>query len=124
MSDNVNHPPHYTSHPSGIECIEVAEHMGYSLGNVIKYVWRADLKGNAVEDLRKAEFYLRREIANRLGVESKGDREKVVAFAQAIAAVPIPHVESKWARTQMEAIIDSTVSEAAELAQAVKADDE
>ena len=65
MSDPVNHPDHYTSHPSGIECIQITEHMNFNCGNVVKYVWRADLKGNAVEDLEKAEFYLRREINRR-----------------------------------------------------------
>jgi len=63
--DMVNHPPHYTSHPSGIECIQITEHMGFNLGNVLKYIWRADLKGTAVEDLKKARFYLDREIAKR-----------------------------------------------------------
>lgn len=65
MSDPVNHPPHYTAHPSGVECIEVVEHMGFNLGNAIKYVWRADEKGNAIEDLRKAAWYIEREIARR-----------------------------------------------------------
>lgn len=73
MHDPVNQPKHYTSHPSGIECIQVAEHMRYNLGNVIKYVWRADLKGNAIEDLRKAEYYIRREIERRQKDESTGD---------------------------------------------------
>jgi hypothetical protein len=63
--DPVNHPPHYTSHPSGIECITITEHMGFCIGNAVKYLWRADLKGNAIEDLEKAEFYIRREIAKR-----------------------------------------------------------
>lgn len=63
--DPVNHPPHYTSHPSGIECIQITEHMGFSLGNAIKYIWRADLKADALEDLRKARWYLDREIAKR-----------------------------------------------------------
>lgn len=63
--DPVNHPSHYVSHPSGIECIQVTEHMGFNLGNAIKYVWRADLKDNAIEDLKKAEFYIRREIQKR-----------------------------------------------------------
>ena len=63
--DLVNHPPHYTSHPSGVECITVTEHMGFCLGNAVKYIWRADLKGNATEDLRKARFYIDREIARR-----------------------------------------------------------
>jgi hypothetical protein len=65
MSDAVNHPPHYTAHPSGIECIEIVEHMGFNLGNAIKYIWRADLKSDAIEDLRKARWYLDREIARR-----------------------------------------------------------
>jgi hypothetical protein len=63
--DVVNHPPHYTSHPSNVECIQVTRHMGFNLGNVIKYVWRADLKGKAIEDLEKAQFYLADEIQRR-----------------------------------------------------------
>lgn len=61
----VDHPPHYTAHPSGIECIEVVRHMGFNLGNVVKYCWRADLKGMMIEDLRKAAWYLADEIAKR-----------------------------------------------------------
>jgi len=61
----VNHPKHYNSHPSGVECIQIAEHFGYCLGNVIKYIWRAGQKGDALEDLRKARFYLDREIKRR-----------------------------------------------------------
>jgi len=64
MSDPVNHPEHYRSHPSGIECIDVVEHFNFNLGNVIKYVWRADMKGG-IEDLRKAAFYIAREIERR-----------------------------------------------------------
>ena len=45
--DNVNHPEHYTSHPSGIECIEIARHYPFSIGNAIKYLWRAGLKKDA-----------------------------------------------------------------------------
>jgi hypothetical protein len=60
----VNHPRHYNAHPSGIECIDIVEHMGFNLGNAMKYIWRADEKGNAVEDLKKAEWYVRREIEN------------------------------------------------------------
>jgi len=63
--DNVNHPPHYKSHPSGIECIQVTEHMGFCLGNAMKYIWRADEKGNAIEDLEKARWYIEREIERR-----------------------------------------------------------
>ena len=63
----VNHPPHYTQHPSGVECIQITEHLNFCLGNAIKYIWRAGLKSeDAVEDLKKARFYIEREI-KRLG---------------------------------------------------------
>jgi len=63
VSDPVNKPYHYTNHPSGVECIEITEHMNFCLGNAIKYIWRAGLKNaNAIEDLMKAEFYIKREI--------------------------------------------------------------
>ena len=71
--DKVNHPQHYTSHPArcecgrSIECIAVAEHMGFNLGNVMKYLWRCGLKGDAIQDLEKAEFYIRREISRLRG---------------------------------------------------------
>jgi hypothetical protein len=56
--DLVNHPPHYTSHPSGIECIELTRLMGFDLGNAFKYLWRCNLEGNKLEDLKKALWYL------------------------------------------------------------------
>jgi len=63
MPDPINAPAHYTAHPSGIECIEVTEHMNFCLGNAIKYIWRAGLKTeNPTEDLRKAAWYINREI--------------------------------------------------------------
>ena len=65
MTDIVEHPPHYTNHPSGVECITVTEHMNFNLGNAMKYVWRADEKGNAMEDLSKARWYIDREIRRR-----------------------------------------------------------
>ncbi len=64
MNDPVNHPTHYTAHPSGIECIKITEHMNFCLGNAVKYLWRADLK-NGVEDLQKAIWYINCEIKRR-----------------------------------------------------------
>lgn len=66
MTDNVNHPAHYTSHPSGIECIQVTRHYCFSIGNAIKYLWRAGLKASTdktqrekeIEDLKKAKWYI------------------------------------------------------------------
>lgn len=69
--DPVNHPKHYTSSPArclcgaGIECIQITEHMNFCLGNALKYIWRADLKGSGSEDLKKAAWYLQREIERR-----------------------------------------------------------
>ena len=63
--DPVNNPKHYTGHPSGIECIQITEHMGFNLGNALKYIWRCDLKKDAIEDLKKARWYIDRELAKR-----------------------------------------------------------
>lgn len=68
--DNVNHPKHYTSHPSGVECIQVTEHYNFNIGNAIKYLWRnglkvedgKELRDKQVEDLKKAAWYINREI--------------------------------------------------------------
>jgi hypothetical protein len=70
--DNVSHPKHYTSHPSGIEAIEITQHYNFCIGNAIKYCWRAGLKGSDridqkskhIEDLKKAIWYIQREISN------------------------------------------------------------
>lgn len=64
MSDAVNHPDHYNAHPAGVECITVVEHLGFNVGNAIKYLWRAGLKPGAdtVTDLEKAGWYVQREI--------------------------------------------------------------
>jgi hypothetical protein len=65
INDPVNHPKHYTKHPSGVECIQITEHMNFCLGNAVKYIWRADLKHDAIEDIDKAIWYLQREKLRR-----------------------------------------------------------
>ena len=70
MQDPVNKPNHYISHPSGVDCIQITEHMSFNLGNAMKYIWRCDLKKDAVEDLRKARWYIDREISKRVKIES------------------------------------------------------
>ena len=62
--DPVNHPSHYTGHPSGVECIQITEHQNFCIGNAIKYLWRCDGK-NGLEDLKKARWYVDREIQRR-----------------------------------------------------------
>jgi hypothetical protein len=59
--DNVEYPKHYNSHPSGIACIDITEHMNFCIGNAIKYLFRHEYKGG-VEDLKKAKWYIEREI--------------------------------------------------------------
>ena len=69
-TDNVNHPKHYTNDPSGVECIQIARHRCFNIGNAIKYLWRAGRKDDAsltkkektIEDLQKAIFYIQDEI--------------------------------------------------------------
>lgn len=72
INNNVEHPAWYTSHPSGIECIQITEHYNFCIGNAIKYLWRAGLKQDTdmtatqkeVEDLKKAIWYINRHIDN------------------------------------------------------------
>lgn len=64
MNDAVNHPKHYTSHSSGLECIQFTRLMNFNRGNALKYLWRKDLKGASKQDLAKAIWYLNDEIAN------------------------------------------------------------
>lgn len=68
--DMVEHPPHYTSDPSGVECIEIVRHRNFNIGSAFKYLWRNGLKQDAdrpavekqIEDLQKAVFYIQDEI--------------------------------------------------------------
>ena len=62
--DTVNHPPHYKA--GGIETIDFieAKSLNYNLGNVVKYITRADHKGSKLEDLKKSQWYLNREVSN------------------------------------------------------------
>lgn len=62
--EEVDHPPHYNSHPSGVECIDIIEHLPYNIGAAMKYLWRAGLKPGVENetDLKKATWYINREI--------------------------------------------------------------
>lgn len=70
--DNINHPPHYNNSLAKcecgrrIECIDVTRHLSFNIGNAIKYLWRVDLKGASMDDLRKAAWYIQDEIKERL----------------------------------------------------------
>ena len=83
-TDNVNHPKHYTSHPSGIECIEITRHHNFDIGNAIKYLWRAGLKSEEgmedsdkqAEDLNKAIWYIKDEIKRITELKKRKGNDK------------------------------------------------
>lgn len=93
INDQVNHPKHYTEHPSGVECIQIVEHMGFNLGNVIKYIWRADLKGYSNQDLEKARWYLDREIKKRKAIGSGSESAN-----QSLVGTPVETPSTKSER--------------------------
>ena len=67
MTDIINHPAHYTGVTAEIECIDIARHLNFQLGNAFKYIWRAGKKGGRgkeIEDLKKALWYLEDSIQN------------------------------------------------------------
>lgn len=79
MTDNINHPKHYTDGKfkcskcgEVIECIDIVGKMCFTLGCAVKYIWRCDLKNDAIEDLKKAEWYIRKEI--ELREKERGDK--------------------------------------------------
>jgi DNA repair exonuclease SbcCD ATPase subunit len=116
VSDSINHPPHYTH--GGIETIDFieAKELNWNLGNVVKYVSRAGHKGDKLEDLKKAAWYLRREI-ERLGDQS-GDVEADMMRQRDDARKEA----EKWkmANTESQAEIRKRAIECDEIRQAAK----
>ncbi len=93
----VNHPKHYNSHPSGVECITVVEHMNFCLGNAMKYIWRAGEKGDAKEDIRKAIWYLNREL-ERIEPEKTEEIEADTTGRQ-LNKISWPHINTHNTKT-------------------------
>lgn len=81
MNDTVNHPAHYVGRNIGYECIDLARHQTFCVGNVIKYLWRAPFKGHETEDLKKALWYahLAKEELEPVCIEA-GDCESVLCL--------------------------------------------
>jgi hypothetical protein len=96
--EQVDHPRHYNQHPSGIECIEIIEHMPCNLGNAIKYIWRCGLKQSSapLRDLRSAEWYVRREI----------DRVKRFPSLSATSSLGEP-TDNAWRRLAQRIVHDA-----------------
>ena len=85
VPDDVNFPKHYTQHPAGVECISIVEHMNFCLGNAIKYLWRSGLKtDDPLKDLRKAAWYINREI-DRIEIQQRSKAlDELVREGQAL----------------------------------------
>ena len=62
VPDPVNHPKHYVSHPSGVEAIQITQYENFCIGSVFKYLLRRKYKGKELQDLKKARWYLNKEI--------------------------------------------------------------
>ena len=62
MDDLVNKPPHYRWLPNGVEAIDITENFNFNLGNSLKYIIRSNHKGSELQDLKKARWYIDREI--------------------------------------------------------------
>ena len=90
ITDKINHPPHYTAHPSGVECIQITEGFSFNIGNAIKYLWRADEKGAPLDDLKKAGWYIEREITRRINV---GNTMSEIEFPK---RAETPLEDSRW----------------------------
>lgn len=90
--DPVNHPRHYNlTHSGGMECIDLVEKMSFCGGNAVKYIWRAGLKGDRVEDLRKARWYVERQRDND---EAESDEFRNECDLHRAAALGFPALEA------------------------------
>lgn len=99
--DAVNHPKHYTNHPSGVEAIVVARGMPFNLGNAFKYVFRAGSKGDAIEDLKKARWYLDDQIKLDIDTPLKGRGDGFRDYARMCEGLmQILYTESNPARAE------------------------
>ena len=67
LAEDPINPSHYRRHPSGVECIEITRHLNFNVGNAIKYIWRYQDKGDPIENLKKAQWYLDDEIRRLQG---------------------------------------------------------
>ncbi len=115
-TDSVNSPKHYNSHPSGVECITITEHMNFNVGNAVKYLWRAGLKQDPdkaqrdkhIEDLEKAAWYVNREI-RRLRHQAAEAAIPDLLGPQAQAADLAAHLDQELV-TDLMRVVDEVIS--------------
>jgi hypothetical protein len=87
MTDPVNRPSHYTSHPSGVEPIEVTRHLSSNRGQAFQYIFRHREKGTPEQDLRKALWFIRDEIHNKKKIVEPNEYRRR-ALLKILAATP------------------------------------
>ena len=105
--DMVNHPPHYTDHPSGVECIEVFEWCSGCTSTAWKYMWCGGKKWNDLEDLKKAQWYIRREIQFTHALQSRGLIRQMLVPDSLVAAIrKVLAVESGTRGAVMQQLAD------------------
>lgn len=116
MSEQVNHPKHYNAHPSGVECIDIVEHMTFNCGNAIKYIWRAGLKPDTgtILDLEKAKWYVEREI-ERLSQAPSPRWEAGIVIDSDTPLGDIDWVVARWLETEWPRNEPATTAEVAEV---------
>lgn len=98
----VDHPQHYNSHPSGVECIDIVRHHSFNVGNVIKYLWSAGLKESepSLDDLEKARWYLNDEI-KRVMKERKEIKFKIITSSEPEPETPsLPRLDDSSEQSQ------------------------
>ncbi|MBD8056929.1 DUF3310 domain-containing protein [Rhodococcus ruber] len=98
MTDMVNAPDHYRGHASGVECIDIAQHMTFCAGNAMKYIYRRNDKWNTLEDTKKALWYLTRHMEQFLKFvwlpEFESEREGKANLLRVIEHEPKGHIHS------------------------------
>jgi hypothetical protein len=90
-SDMVNHPAHYNKHPRGIEVIDFVEHMDFCTGNAIKYIARAEYKGNEIQDLQKAIWYIQRKIETLQEKQEIQEKQEKPLLENCVNGEETPH---------------------------------
>lgn len=110
--DAVHHPKHYTSHPSGYECLDITRDLAFCLGNAVKYCWRSDLKHDSgLEDLRKARFYLNDHVEH--GRPTTGREEQAYRKLLSVARADQAHFGAANLRARFFSSVASTLHNAA-----------
>lgn len=116
MSDAVNHPDHYNHDGikcgcgQPIECIQVAENFNFNRGNALKYIWRAGSKDDEVQDLRKANWYVHREIERILHDKPVSDKDQIKEMISLANRIACMSLEEEFLQQQVDLLVDDFIN--------------